>query len=94
MTRLGCPQKKYAQKFLLTVCRPSVETCVERAVLFLVCVICSSPGLGYGQSECTLPVSAYLADSAGVPLDGALAVELRFYLDGAPDSLPVECRTA
>jgi hypothetical protein len=38
-------------------------------------------------------VSAYLTDTAGAPLDGALDVELQFYLDAAPDAIPSECRS-
>jgi hypothetical protein len=51
------------------------------------------PAEAAAQSTCTLPVSAYLTDGAGSPLDGAIDVELRFYDDGAPDALPIECRS-
>ena len=41
---------------------------------------------------CDLPVSAYLTDSDGLPLDGTLDAELRFYLE-EDAALPVECRS-
>ena len=61
--------------------------------LILAMAVCF-PGTALAQSECTLPVAAYLTDADGAPIDGALEVELRFYVDGAPDALPVECRSA
>ena len=45
------------------------------------------------QSTCSLPVAAYLTDTAGAPLAGELDVELRFYVEEGPDALPVECRS-
>ena len=44
------------------------------------------------QTLCDLPVSAFLTDSAGAPLEGAVDVELRFYLEES-DELPLECRS-
>lgn len=45
------------------------------------------------QPHCDLPVSAYLSDGDGVPLDGTTDVELRFYGEPAPDAPPTECRS-
>ena len=45
------------------------------------------------QPRCSLPVLAYVSDAGGAPLDGALDVELRFYLDGSPDAEAAECRS-
>ena len=51
------------------------------------------PSSGVAQSLCSLPVSAYLTDATGAPLDGAIDVELEFYVDPAPGSSPSECRS-
>jgi len=45
------------------------------------------------QPTCELPVSAYVTDGDGAPLDGSIDVELRFYTAAEPEALPVECRT-
>lgn len=45
------------------------------------------------QSRCSLPMSAYLTDAVGAPIDGELDLELNFYVDPEPDATPVECRT-
>lgn len=55
--------------------------------------IVGAPSLVAAQSACSLPVAAYLTDSAGAPLDGALDVEVRFYLEEGAGALPVECRS-
>ena len=52
-----------------------------------------SPTLVAAQSTCALPLAAYLTDATGAPLDGVLDVEVRFYVDGDVDALPVECRS-
>ena len=41
---------------------------------------------------CELPVTAYLTDDEGTPLDGLVDVELRFYLEPI-GSAPAECRS-
>lgn len=56
-----------------------------------LCCLCAAPV--YAQPACELPLSAYLTDSVGAPLDGALDVELRFYDEDSAVALPVECRT-
>lgn len=45
------------------------------------------------QPTCTLPVTAYLTDAAETPLDGAIDVELRFYLEPGDEVPAAECRT-
>jgi hypothetical protein len=47
----------------------------------------------FGQPTCTLPVSGYLTDTAGEPLDGTIDVELDFYVDSGPGATPAECRS-
>ena len=64
-----------------------------RTLATLTLAVALIPAPASAQSSCVLPVAAYLTDSAGVPLTGDLAVELRFYDDGAPEALPVECRS-
>lgn len=54
----------------------------------------ATAGSASAQSNCTLPLAAYLTDSDGTPLTGEVDVELRFYLDDTPDALPIECRSA
>ena len=44
------------------------------------------------QTLCDLPVSAFLTDAAGAPLDGSIDLELRFYL-AEDEPLPLECRS-
>lgn len=51
------------------------------------------PAVASAQPTCALPVTAYLTDADGTRLDGAVDVELRFYVDGDPLALPVECRS-
>lgn len=63
------------------------------AVILPLTLIFVASGTASAQSTCTLPVSAYLTDGVGTPLDGDVDVELRFYDDGAPDALPIECRS-
>lgn len=50
------------------------------------------PATVAAQPLCELPITAYLSDADGSPLSGASDIELRFYTDGAPAALPVECR--
>jgi hypothetical protein len=64
-----------------------------RAFYCAAVLVALLPSSGVAQSLCSLPVSAYLTDAAGAPLDGTLDVELEFYLDAAPDSTPSECRS-
>ena len=45
------------------------------------------------QPTCEIPVSAYVTDTADAPLDGAVDVELRFYLEAGPEALATECRS-
>ena len=45
------------------------------------------------QPTCELPVSAYVTDDSGTPLDGALDVELQFFVDADPGAPPTECRS-
>ena len=52
-----------------------------------------APSVLDAQPTCILPVSAYVTDEAGTPLDGATDLELRFYVDADPGSAAVECRT-
>ena len=47
----------------------------------------------FGQPTCTLPVSGYLTDGSGAPLDGTIDVELDFYVDSDPGATPTECRS-
>lgn len=66
---------------------------------YLICVlavasVAAAPRLVVAQSACSLPVAAYLTDSAGAPLEGEVDVEVRFYLEGGPDALPAECRSS
>ena len=65
----------------------------HRAFYCTAALVAVLPSSGVAQSLCSLPVSAYVTDDAGAPLDGALDVELQFYLDAAPDSTPSECRS-
>ena len=58
-----------------------------------VAVAVGPPNLVAAQSTCSLPVAAYLTDSTGAPLDGMIELEVRFYVDGGADALPVECRS-
>jgi hypothetical protein len=58
-----------------------------------VAVAVGSPHLVAAQSTCSLPVAAYLTDPTGAPLDGAIELEVRFYVDGGAEALPVECRS-
>ena len=45
------------------------------------------------QTLCSLPVSTYLTDSEGVALDGAIDLELRFFVDSGEGAPPTECRS-
>ena len=63
------------------------------AIVFGAVAAVAFPSATVAQSACTLPVAAYLTDSAGTPLEGEVSVELRFYVDEAADALPVECRS-
>jgi hypothetical protein len=59
----------------------------------LVALALLSPVAADAQSpHCDLPVSAYLTDSGGAPLDGVLDLELRFYVE-EDAALPGECRS-
>ena len=60
-------------------------------VLVLLALSISAPAAA--QPLCELPVSAFLTDSDGAPLTGSVEVELRFYLEDLPASLPAECRS-
>ena len=62
-----------------------------RATLIGLALVASAPLLA--QPLCELPVSAYLTDSAGTPLDGLLDVELRFYLESGDEAPAAECRS-
>ena len=61
--------------------------------LLCFAALTGSPSVVAAQSQCTLPVAAFLTDGAGAPIVGEMDVELRFYTDGSPDALPVECRS-
>jgi hypothetical protein len=66
---------------------------------FLMCVlgvtvVVGASNFAAAQSTCSLPVTAYLTDPAGAPLDGVVDTELRFYLDEDVDAVPAECRSA
>lgn len=61
-----------------------------RGTLIGLVLLVSAPVVA--QPLCALPVSAYLTDADGTPLDGALDVELRFYLE-ADAGVPTECRS-
>ena len=63
------------------------------ALPLLVSAACLSAAPASADPRCDLPVSAFVTDAAGTALDGSLDVEVRVYLDDAPDALPVECRT-
>ena len=52
-----------------------------------------APTAALAQTVCQLPLSAYVTDDAGAPLDGFLDVELRFYEEDSDVAVPVECRT-
>ena len=65
----------------------------HRVFYCVAVVVTLLPSSGVAQSLCSLPVSAYLTDATGAPLDGRLDVELQFYLDAVPDSTPTECRS-
>ena len=64
----------------------------------LICIsvaLAASSSLALGVSAtalCELPVTAYLTDDAGAPLDGFIDVELRFYLEPMGEA-PAECRS-
>lgn len=59
----------------------------------LALVLVASAPTAEAQPTCSLPVSAYLTDDAGAPLDGALTLELEFFLEADPGAPPAECRT-
>lgn len=63
--------------------------------LFLVVLLAAlwAPAGAAAQTVCSLPVSTYLTDEDGAALDGEIDVELRFFLDAAPDAPPAECRS-
>ena len=68
--------------------RPSYRSfCCAAVALALL------PSSVIAQSLCSLPVSAHLTDAAGAPLDGALDIELQFYVEAAPEVTPSECRS-
>lgn len=50
------------------------------------------PASAVADPLCDLPISAYLTDAAGGPLDGAVDVELNFYIDEAPEAVAADCR--
>jgi hypothetical protein len=61
-----------------------------------LCVVCLSLPIGataWAQTTCMLPVSAYLTDDAGGPLDGSVDLELRFYESEGAAAVPAECRS-
>ena len=47
----------------------------------------------HAQPACELPLSAYLTDATGAPLEGSLDLELRFYDEDSAVAVPVECRS-
>ena len=51
------------------------------------------PNLAVAQTPCSLPVSAFLTDSAGGALHGSIDVELQFFVDPADEASPSECRS-
>jgi hypothetical protein len=59
----------------------------------VLCLALFVPASASADPLCDLPVSAYLSDAAGLPLAGTIEVELNFYVSGADDSLPVDCRS-
>jgi hypothetical protein len=67
---------------------------IRTTASFLVAVALTATTSGASsQPTCVLPVSAYVTDSAGTPLDGATDLELRFYVESDPDAVAVECRS-
>lgn len=64
-----------------------------RHLISLFIALCVVPTAAFAQPTCDLPVTTYLTDADGTRLDGTVDVELRFYVDGDPSALPVECRS-
>lgn len=62
-------------------------------LLLVVTVLGVHAGTAHSQTRCELPVSAYLTDADGVPLDGTIDVELRFYDAPGDATPPAECRS-
>lgn len=64
----------------------------QRLSLTVATAILVSASAGAAQ-VCEMPFEAYLTDTEGAPLRTEIDVELRFYLSGAEDELPADCRT-
>ena len=64
------------------------------AALLIALAAIAAPSVAMADPVCTLPITAYLTDAAGVPLDGVTDVEIAFYASGDPAELPLECRSA
>lgn len=64
----------------------------QSTILALALAVCTSPATASAQALCELPVTAYLTDDSGAPLDGTTDVELRFYLEPTGEAA-AECRS-
>ena len=68
---------------------------MKRATLSLI--VCSSlaaaASTAAAQPTCALPVSGFLTDAVGTPIDGSMDVELQFYIESGPGAPPTECRS-
>ena len=65
----------------------------SRIAFFALALVALLASPANAQTLCSLPVSAYLSDADGAALDGALDIELRFFLDAGEGAPPAECRS-
>jgi hypothetical protein len=60
-------------------------------IVSLLAVAVAAPPTAHATALCALPISAYLTDGSGAPVDGIVDLELRFYIEEDAGE-PAECR--